>query len=140
MAAKRASMPTVHKVRAHWMQEWNMPLPIGQCWCCHRMAEVQRAHLVAARSGGGSEPSNLMLTCRLCNHWLDQAVCESGLEAAIAWVRLCQAEQRVIAPPSHELMRMVSEYAARHGFALEDFGGMDRLWRMRVDSGFGPFG
>jgi len=130
----------VYKVRTHWMQEWDMLLPLGQCWCCHRTAEIQRAHLQAAAIGGSSEPSNLMLTCRVCNIWLDRAVSECGLEAAIGWVRRCQETSDALAPPSAELRRLFSDEAQRHGFPEPTEAEVDQLWAMRMGSGVSLFG
>jgi hypothetical protein len=104
MVTKRGSMPSVHKVRTHWEHEWGKSLPLGRCWCCHRLAELQRAHVVAVSLGGSNEPNNLVLTCRHCNAWVDGLAGATSAEVVLSWVKACQESGRVLCPPHPELI------------------------------------
>jgi len=124
----RGYMPSVHKVRTHWEQEWGLHLPIGRCWCCHRLADLQRAHVVAVSCGGSNEPGNLVLTCRRCNWWVDGLAEATSAEVALSWVKACQESGRSLCPPHPEIIAR----AASTGF---DFTPkvLDDTWRQFLE-------
>lgn len=45
--------------------------PARECWACGALPpggiELERAHILAARDGGGVEPSNFFLLCATCH-------------------------------------------------------------------------
>lgn len=97
--AKRGAMPSANKVKWHWESMWCRPLSLDRCWCCQRIAELQRAHIVAVFDGGGNEPSNLVLTCKRCNTWVDGVATAQGADAAVEWVAACVRNGSAKAPP-----------------------------------------
>lgn len=87
MARKSLSHIPLSSIAAFWSGVWGCDAPVETCWGCLQLLPLTRAHVVADRSGGTRDLSNLVLLCRTCNSFLDDAQERHGTAIAIQWLQ-----------------------------------------------------
>lgn len=99
--------------------------PLRDCWACGDRTALERAHILARGSSGGTDPGNLLLLCNECHHEQPDGAC---LEGQIHWLinhetheqRMsrvaCEVVDLVMAKPhaaQWSLARLLNESALR---------------------------
>ena len=115
---RRYGMASVGKIAEFWSEAWGKPLSSNQCWVCGVDCDpCDRAHITAAAIGGGVDASNLFLTCRFCNNFVDGVTARSGRDKCVEWVKGCAITGEFSLPPVDGLLRDIWNVAHESGCA-----------------------
>lgn len=99
MARQSMSRIPRQSIAAFWSDAWACVAPVDECWGCLQSLPLTRAHVVADRHGGTMDLSNLMLLCRTCNGFLDDAQELHGSAVAVNWIQSNVVTRAVQLPP-----------------------------------------